>query len=91
MKTWIFKETGEVRCPKKGEWFLHGSLMMAIYDFDTSVFPILTLETFDHDPLEPIREVYTKWTGLIKDAPYIESWTPQCQELWQAVKKAMEG
>lgn len=87
MKTWIFRDTGEFRSPLKGEWFRpwFPGIEQAQYDFDTKQ-PILTLEVFDHDPLAPIREVYEKW----KDMTMMSSLTVE-GELWQAIKKAVEG
>lgn len=47
MKTVIFKETGEVRPPKKGEWYKAGNnYQSATFDYsENSRFPIYTMET----------------------------------------------
>jgi hypothetical protein len=63
MKVWVFKETGEFRPPKKGDYYLNinesgiDGCYRAYFNHETS-FPILTLQVFDHDPMAPIREVY---------------------------------
>lgn len=47
MKTVIFKETGEVRPPKKGEWYKSNTdYRFAPFDYNgDSPFPIYTMET----------------------------------------------
>ena len=97
MKTWIFRETGEVRKPKKGEWvFLlpDEALEKAQSDFEVSKFPILSLEVHESDPMEGIRVVYNKYKDNKKSA-FVSNFRDYLEfmryELWQAIKEAMEG
>ena len=97
-KVWIFRETGEVRRPRANESFLNGSLFCTSDsddDFEGS-FPILSLTILDHDPFEPIREVYEKYKhfdkllsnlGLIED----DILFALAGEFYRAIKKAVEG
>ena len=88
-KVWIFRETGEVRSLKRGEWFqetITGEFCHVYSDYNIRPpFPVITLEVIDHDPLEPIREVYEKYRGC-RFGDYSEA-----NELWQAIKKAVGG
>lgn len=54
MKTVIFKETGEVRPPKKGEWYKSNTdYRFAPFDYNgDSPFPIYTMETERFKPGE---------------------------------------
>lgn len=85
-RIWIIKETGEVRQPKRGEWILDGTPLQ--FDFDEQQdCPILSLETFDRDPREPIRAVITKWQGKLPELTQNEAFA----DFVNACRKAIEG
>ena len=77
-KVWIFRETGEVRNPKEGEWFGMdygageiGSIQKSEISFEMSCLPILALESFDHDPLSVAREKLESITCLCAEGPEV--------------------
>jgi hypothetical protein len=82
-KVWIFRETGEVRLPKKGEWMKtwYGGMQVAQYDCETKQ-TILSLTILDHDP---IREVWEKY----KDISMADN--SDVKEIFQAIRKYVEG
>jgi len=97
MRTWTFRETGEIRKPKLHEWINEegdkGFYPVMNYDSKRE-YPILSLEAHDEDPMEPIKAVYEKNRHLdvvLGNAAWCADNTGYsiAHELWQATKKAV--
>lgn len=97
MKTWIFRETGEVKKPQRGEWFTESiSFQMAQIDFEKTKYPILSLEVHDEDPMYGIKVVYESHKHLdrvLSDPSWgqDDSGYSIAGEFYRACKKAVEG
>jgi hypothetical protein len=99
-KVWIFRETEEVRIAKRGEWIkepLTGEFIHCPFLQTGIELPILSLQVLDHDPLEPIREVYERFKHLdrlLGDAAWCSDDVRPAYaiagELYRACKKAVE-
>ena len=99
MRTWTFRETGEIRKPKLHEWINEegdkGFYPVMNYDSKRE-YPILSLEAHDEDPMEPIKAVYenNKHLDMVLNDP---QWAADdlgysiATELWQAIEKFIKA
>lgn len=100
MKYYVFEplmDGGEqvVRTPEYGEWYIdpYGNPNWQFLDAEERVgiigaddpYPILTLRTYDEDPIRELREVY----GELKDANNYER-ADNYKALWQAISAVVE-
>ena len=62
----VFTETGEVRTPRKGDWFLHDARPLFAYCDGSEAFTILTrTEEEVPDPPKPRQVVYVPKATLV--------------------------
>jgi hypothetical protein len=90
-KVWIFRETGQKVYGCSGKW-MNVNGHPEIRSDDSMMYrkyPELSMESFDSDPLEPIREVYDTWRKLNADEANESTIRVGFGLLRDAIKKAV--
>jgi hypothetical protein len=94
-RTWVFKETGEVRQIRTGEYYLdsHQQIRCWLPFLSSNEKYIgLSLTVYDPDPMEELKEQIELLTEFIPDGWEMPlGWNQVVAQAKETIKKAVEG
>ena len=95
-KCWMFEETGEVRPPRWGEWFVNpyafsnSEPILCKKEDEILSYRILSVTEYPSNPLLAIKEKLESITCLAAEGPEVENHAELFQAIAREALKAIE-